>query len=152
LCFVLQPLTFGPMQLRMSEALTMLPFIMTEGIVGIVVGCLIVNFFSPFMMYDVIFGTLATLTAGILTYKIKNKWLAGLPPILVNALVLPLMWHFLGTPELYIINLLSITLSQSIVVYAVGIPMVTALQKNIPSLVSNPNITKRQTNYTDSLK
>lgn len=138
LTLVLQPLSFGTVQIRFSEALTMLPYIMSEGVVGVIVGCLIANCFSPFGIYDVVFGTLATAVAAVLTYKIKNKWLAALPPVFVNALILPLLWQFLGSTEAYWISLLSIVLSQSAVVYLLGIPLVALILKILPSEISNP--------------
>ena len=109
LTLLLQPISFGPVQFRLSEALVMLPYIMPESILGITIGCAAANAFSTFPVYDVIFGSLATLIAGILTSKIKNAWLSGLPPVLLNALVLPLMWYLLGTDAAYWVNLISIT-------------------------------------------
>ncbi len=138
LTLVLQPLSFGTIQIRFSEALTMLPFLMTEGAVGVIVGCLIANCFSPFGLYDIIFGTLATAIAAVLTYKVKNKWLAALPPVLVNALILPVLWQILGSAEAYWINLLSIILSQSAVVFLLGVPLVALLTRILPSEVNNP--------------
>ena len=108
LTMLLQPISFGPVQFRLSEALVMLPYIMPESVIGITLGCLLANCFSLFPVYDAIFGTLATLLAGIATRYIKNRWLAGLPPIFTNALILPLMWYLLGVEGAYWINLLSI--------------------------------------------
>ena len=78
LTLLLQPISFGPVQFRLSEALVMLPYIMPESILGITIGCAAANAFSTFPVYDVIFGSLATLIAGILTSKIKNAWLSGI--------------------------------------------------------------------------
>lgn len=136
LTLLLQPISFGPVQFRLSEALVMLPYIMPESILGITIGCAAANAFSTFPVYDVIFGSLATLVAGILTSRIKNAWLSGLPPVILNALVLPLMWYFLGTDAAYWVNLISITLSESVVVYLVGVPLVLLLKKKAPSLVT----------------
>lgn len=136
LTLLLQPISFGPVQFRLSEALVMLPYIMPESILGITIGCAAANAFSTFPVYDVIFGSLATLIAGILTSKIKNAWLSGLPPVLLNALVLPLMWYLLGTDAAYWVNLISITLSEAVVIFFIGVPLVLLIKKKVPSLVT----------------
>lgn len=136
LTLLLQPISFGPVQFRLSEALVMLPYIMPESILGITIGCAAANAFSTFPVYDVIFGSLATLIAGILTSKIKNAWLAGLPPVLLNALVLPLMWYLLGTDAAYWVNLISITLFEAVVIFFIGVPLVLLIKKKVPSLVT----------------
>ena len=136
LTLLLQPISFGPVQFRLSEALVMLPYIMPESILGITIGCAAANAFSTFPVYDVIFGSLATLIAGILTSKIKNAWLSGLPPVLLNALVLPLMWYLLGTDAAYWVNLISITLSEAVVIFFIGVPLVLLIKKKGPSLVT----------------
>ena len=85
-------LTFGSVQLRFAEALTVLPFLFPAAAPGLAVGCLITNLLSPFGPVDVIFGTMATAIAAWLTVKMPRWYLAALPPILVNALILPAMW------------------------------------------------------------
>ena len=100
-------------------------------------------------MYAAVFGTLATLVAGILTSRIKNRFLAGIPPVLVNALVLPLMWYLLGVETAYYISLLSIIASESLVVYCIGIPLTALIQKKVPSLVTRRSFLKDE---NDSLK
>lgn len=57
LTLLLQPISFGPVQFRLSEALVMLPYIMPESILGITIGCAAANAFSTFPVYDVIFGS-----------------------------------------------------------------------------------------------
>ena len=85
-------LTFGPVQVRFAEALTVLPFLFPATAPGLAVGCLITNLLSPYGPVDVIFGTLATAIAAWLTMKMPRWQLAALPPIVVNALILPPMW------------------------------------------------------------
>lgn len=85
-------LTFGPVQVRFAEALTVLPFLFPATAPGLAVGCLITNLLSPYGPVDVIFGTMATAIAAWLTVKMPRWQLAALPPIVVNALVLPPMW------------------------------------------------------------
>ena len=85
-------LTYGPIQCRFAEALTVLPFVFPAAAPGLAIGCLITNLLSPYGPMDIIFGTLATAVAAGLTMKMPKWYLAALPPILVNALILPPMW------------------------------------------------------------
>lgn len=85
-------LTFGPVQIRFAEALTVLPFLFPATAPGLAIGCLITNLLSPYGPIDVIFGTLATAIAAWLTTRMPRWYLAALPPILVNAIILPPMW------------------------------------------------------------
>lgn len=85
-------LTFGPVQIRFAEALTVLPFLFPATAPGLAIGCLITNLLSPYGPVDIIFGTLATAVAAWFTMKMPRWYLAALPPILVNAVILPPMW------------------------------------------------------------
>ena len=130
----LQPISFGTIQFRLGEALAMLPFIMPEAIFGVSIGCLLSNaIFSPFGIYDVIFGTLATILAAVLTFKIRNIWFSALPPIFVNAIILPFIWLFLSGDTAYFINFISIVISQAVIMYLLGIPLVIGLRKAMPN-------------------
>ena len=78
---------YGPVQFRVAECMTLLPFLFPEAIPGLVVGCFLANFIgSPFVL-DWLFGTLATLIAALLTRKMPNVWLAAVPPVLCNAAI-----------------------------------------------------------------
>ena len=90
-------LTFGPVQIRFAEALTVLPFLFPAAAPGLAIGCLITNLLSPYGPMDIIFGTLATAVAAGLTMKMPKWYLAALPPILVNAVVLPPIWAWAKT-------------------------------------------------------
>ena len=85
-------LTFGAVQIRFAEALTVLPFLFPATAPGLVVGCLITNFLSPYGPVDIIFGTLATAIAAWLTVKMPRWYLAAVPPVLVNLVILCPMW------------------------------------------------------------
>ena len=77
-------------QMRLSEMLTVLPAFMPAAIPGLAIGCLLTNLLTGCAVWDVIFGTLATLLGAIGTFLLrKNKWLAPLPPILANTMILP---------------------------------------------------------------
>lgn len=90
-------LTFGPFQVRFAEALTVLPFLFPATAPGLVVGCLITNLLSPYGPVDVIFGTLATAIAAWLTIKCPKWYLAAIPPIVVNLVILCPMWAWAET-------------------------------------------------------
>ena len=81
LCLALQPLSYGAVQVRVAEALSLLPVFGTEYILGVVLGCFLANLLGSTIV-DVIFGTLATLLACLVTYKLRNVRFKGLalPP------------------------------------------------------------------------
>lgn len=77
-------ITYGPIQVRFSEALCLLPFLFPETAWGLGVGCLIANLFSPYGVLDIVVGSLATLIAALITSRCRNVWLAALPPVACN--------------------------------------------------------------------
>ena len=77
LCMALQPFSYGAVQVRVAEALCLLPVFGAEYIVGVVLGCFLANLLGSTIV-DVIFGTLATLLACIVTYKLRNVRFKGL--------------------------------------------------------------------------
>ena len=77
-------LTFGPIQVRFSEALCLLPFLFPETAWGLGVGCLIANLFSPYGALDIVVGSLSTLIAALLTARCRSPWTAALPPVVCN--------------------------------------------------------------------
>lgn len=90
LTYVFQPFGFKDVQVRIAEALTILPYFTPAAIPGLFVGCLLGNFLGGAVLLDVICGSLATLGAAVLSYLLrKNKYLVSLPPIILNMLVVP---------------------------------------------------------------
>ncbi|QIB26484.1 QueT transporter family protein [Caloranaerobacter azorensis] len=96
-------LAFGPIQIRVAEALVLLPLVETAAIPGVFIGCLIANliltFTSGFGLIDIIGGSLVTLVAAFLTSKMPNKFLGILPPVILNGIVVSL-WvsYFFNMP------------------------------------------------------
>ena len=127
------PISFGPIQIRIGESLTLLPVLFPEASIGLAIGCALANMSSPFGIWDVVIGSTVTLIAGILSSKCKNVYIVGLPPVLLNAIILPFVWLCMGVEDLYFLNVLYMIASQSIVIYIVGIPLVKAIQK-VPAL------------------
>ena len=83
LTIVLAPISYGPIQVRLSEALTVLPALTPRGIPGVFVGCIVANIISPYGLVDLVLGSLATLIAAIASYKLKDHpWLVPLPPVI----------------------------------------------------------------------
>ena len=129
LATALQPISFGAVQFRLSEALVLLPLFMPESIIGITVGCFLSNFFYS-TVYDVIFGTAATLIAGVLTYVLRrHKLLAAIPPVILNAILVPLIWVVAGSDAAYFLNFGLIFASEAIVVWVIGFPLTILLEK-----------------------
>ena len=90
--------SYGYTQLRIAEALTVLPFLFPSCAPGLAVGCLIANLLSPYGPIDMICGTAATALAAFLSIKMPNKWLAPLPPVLCNTVIVGgmLAWYQAG--------------------------------------------------------
>ena len=78
-------------QVRFSEALTILPLFTPAAIPGLVIGCFLSNILTGCMLLDIIFGSLATLLGALGTYALRrySKWLAPLPPIIANTIIVP---------------------------------------------------------------
>jgi len=91
LTLLLAPISFGPLQLRLSEAMTLLPMILPQAIPGLFVGCLIANLYTG-MLTDIVFGSLATLIAAIGTYLLRKKpILAAACPVVSNGVIVGLV-------------------------------------------------------------
>lgn len=90
LVFVFQSTSFGPIQFRVAEALTILPYFTSAAIPGVSIGCLLSNILFGSSLLDIVFGSAATLFAAYLSYQLKeNKFLVPIPPILINSIVIP---------------------------------------------------------------
>ena len=129
LTLLLQPISYGPLQCRISEMLTMLAAILPQAIPGLTVGCLIANLLSPVGLPDILFGTLATLLAAIGTWKLKEHLLpATLCPILSNGLIIGavLAWSYHIS---FLITALEVAAGEAVAV-ALGCLLVYVLKKN----------------------
>lgn len=91
LVLVFSFISFGPVQCRVAESLTILPYFTPAAIPGVTLGCLLSGILVPgTSIFDMIFGTSASLIAAILSYRLRaHKFLVPIPPIVVNALVIP---------------------------------------------------------------
>ena len=91
LTILLAPISYGSIQCRISEAMTLLPMVLPQAIPGLFVGCLIANLYTG-MLTDIIFGSLATLLAAIGTYLLRKKpILAATCPVISNGVIVGLV-------------------------------------------------------------
>lgn len=126
-------LTFGTVQCRFAEALTVLPFLSPVTLWGLFVGCFVTNLLSPYGALDLIFGSIATLLAGILTARCRKKWLAPLPPVLCNAVIIGTLIAFeevgftAAFLTAFLYHALTIGAGQLIACYGLGLPLLSAL-------------------------
>ena len=102
LTYLFAPISFGEIQVRIAEALTILPVFTPAAVPGLFIGCLIGNTLGGALIPDVIFGSLATLIGAIFTRKLRNAhpFLAPVPPILSNMLIVPFVLRYAYAIEL----------------------------------------------------
>ena len=123
---------YGAVQIRFAEALTVLPFLFPAATPGLFVGCIIANLFSPFVL-DVVFGSMATLLACLWTSRMTSRWLAPLPPVLCNAVIVgaEIAWAEAGiTPAFWTafgFNAVTVGLGELIACYALGSLLLSAM-------------------------
>lgn len=151
---IMSYLSWGPIQFRISEALTVLAFFTPAAIPGLTLGNAIANLLNlsatgVFGWFDVVFGSLATLLATIWIYKFRHRpLLALLGPVIANALIvpayLPIILQGLGLykvpllgidleghyPLMYLFGFITVGLGEAVVVYGLGLPLRAALQRN----------------------
>jgi uncharacterized membrane protein len=126
--------SYGPVQVRFSEAMTVLPYFTPVAAPALFVGCIIANIFGGNGIWDITIGSAATLIAAFLTYKLsfnkpKRKWLAPLPPVIVNAVVVgPMLSILYGMPMLLSIG--SVAAGELIACYALGYPLMLIIERN----------------------
>ncbi|WP_044641030.1 QueT transporter family protein [Risungbinella massiliensis] len=124
------PISYGALQFRISEALTVLPFFTPLAIPGLTLGTFIANMQSSFAILDMVIGSIATLIAATLTYKVRKKWLAPLPPVIMNALIIGTMISILSNYEPSIpVAIAYVGLGQLGVCYLLGYPLLLVLEK-----------------------
>ena len=138
-------IAYGPIQCRFSEALCVLPFRFPAATPGLFVGCLVPNLLSPYGALDIIFGSLATLLAAVWTQHTHHKWLAPLPPVLCNAVIVGAVISFQETgftgafAGAFAYNAVTVGVGEAIACYVLGgvlltvLPKVPALRRQMPS-------------------
>lgn len=102
-------LASGAIQVRFSEALTIMPFFTPAAIPGLTIGCLLSNLLTGCALPDIIFGSLATFLGAVGSYALRrNRWLCALPPIISNMLIIPFIltyaYHIPGGIPLFMLT------------------------------------------------
>ena len=143
LTIALAPISYGNVQFRIAEALTILPFFFPITLPGLFIGCIIANLFSPYGILDVVAGSTASLLAGLCTMylgkinreSIGFKALACFPPVIFNAIIIgaliaySITGGFIDFWSTFILFGLWVGLGQFVVLYGIGFPLMVYLPK-----------------------
>lgn len=135
LTMVLAPISYGEIQFRIAEVLTILPFFSGFSVLGLFIGCIVSNILSPIGPLDIIFGSLATLIAAIMTYYIGKsnfklrRFLAPLPAVVVNAVIIGLLISYTANIP-FIIPAIQVGFGELVVCYVLGLPLIMLIERN----------------------
>jgi len=134
LTLLLAPISYGEVQFRLAEALTALPVVMPEAVPALAVGCLLANVLGGCPVYDIVFGTLATLLAALMTRALRSRVrLALLMPVIFNGVIVGSVVHFCYAPVIPLpLCMLFVAAGEAAVCQLIG-PMVLAAIQRIPS-------------------
>ena len=132
LVLIFDTFSFGPIQFRIAEMLTIMPYFTPAAIPGLFVGCLIANIIGGGLIWDIVFGSIATLIGAIGSYLVrKNKWLVPLPPIIANMVIVPFVLKYAyGYDGLWVYFMFTVGLSEIIVCGIIGMALLTVMAKN----------------------
>ena len=133
LTLLLQPLSYGEVQIRFSEALTLLPILLPEAVPALAVGCLLANILGGCTIFDIVFGTLATLLAALCTLRLRDRfWLAALMPVLFNGVIVGAVVHYCYAPVFPLpLSMLSVAAGEAVACLVVG-PLLVRVMQRIP--------------------
>ena len=126
-------LASGAIQVRISEALTILPVFTPAAIPGLFLGCLISNLVTGCMPLDVVFGSLATLIGAVGSYYLgkKNKWLVCVPPILANTIIVPWVLRYAyGSTDLIPYAMVTVGIGEILAIGVLGNILLLALERS----------------------
>lgn len=132
LTFVFAPISFGEVQIRIAEMLTVLPLFTPAAVPGLFIGCLIGNIMGGALLPDIVFGSMATLIGAVGTYMLCRmpKGIALLPPVLANALVVPFVLRYAYGVNLPIVfMMLTVGLGEVISCECLGCMLGSALNR-----------------------
>lgn len=134
LTILLAPMSYGPMQVRVSEGLCVLPYFTPAAVPGLFIGCLIANVLgnalgSSLGLLDIIVGSLTTLAAAWMTSRIKVRALVPAPAVICNMFTVPWVLEvMLGVP--YWASVLWVGAGQALACYGIGLPLLYILERN----------------------
>lgn len=133
LTVLLAPISYGPMQVRVAEGLTVLPFLFPQAIPGLYIGCMVANIWGGFGPIDIFGGSALTLIAALLTYWLRrfNKpWLAPVPPVLLNAFGVGYYLHILTDIPVWV-SIGWVGLGEAVACVVIGLPLLYALKRRL---------------------
>ena len=138
LTLIFAPISFGEMQVRISEALTILPLFTPAAIPGLFVGCVLGNLLGGAIPLDVIFGSLATLIGAVGGYLLrKNRWLVPLPTVIANGIIVPFVLRYGYGVELpVILMMVYVAVGEIVSCYGLEELLATVLLKH-PTVFGN---------------
>ena len=137
---VFAPISFGPLQLRVAEALCIMPLFTSAAVPGLFIGCLIGNLLGGGIAVDVIFGSLATLIGAWTGRKLRsNRWLVPVPSILSNTIIIPFVLYYgYGFTDAVIpVLALQIFIGEVGGCYVLGEVLATALIRSRARIINN---------------
>ena len=125
------PISFGPIQFRVAEGLTLLPALIPASIPGLFVGCILSNIIGGYGIIDVLIGSTVTLIAAIMTWRLKKHlWMAPIPPVLLNTIVVgSYLWLLFDKTYPYLLTLLYFGLGET-GACLIGFPVLLFILKN----------------------
>lgn len=131
LTMTLYVFSYGPVQLRFSEALTILPVFTPAAIPGLTVGCIIANILGGYGILDVVIGSVATLLAAICTRVFrKNTFLALFSPVFFNSLLVgPMLYFVVPESKSLLFNVLTVGIGELVACFVAGYPFMRLLKK-----------------------
>lgn len=131
LTLIFQPLSFGPIQFRISEALCVLPYFTPAAVPGVFLGCLISNLLGGSVIMDVIFGSLATLIGAVGSRMLgRKRYLVPLPPIIANTLIVPwVLKYAYGYGDIIWFMMITVGIGEILAVGVLGELLISALEK-----------------------
>ncbi len=129
LTYALGFMSYGNIQFRVAEALMLLCFYKKDYGIALTLGCFIANIFSPMMLMDMVFGTLATVLAVLLIFISPNLYIASLAPVLTNAVIVGIeLTVAFKTP--FWLNAIEVAAGEFVCVSIVGVILFKLLEKN----------------------
>lgn len=131
LTIILMPFSYGVMQVRISEALTILPYFTPAAIPGLFIGCVVSNMVGPYGLLDMVFGSSATLIAAVCSYYLRSKpLLVPLPPVIANGIIIGAMLYYAySVPMPLVACILWVAAGELIACYGIGYPLLRILNK-----------------------
>ncbi len=131
LTLVFAPISYGAVQVRIAEALTILPLFTSAAVPGLFIGCLLANIIGGAIIWDVIFGSIATLIGAVVGRWLRsNRWLVPIPAVLSNTVIVPLVLRYgYGVDMPILLLMLYILIGEVIGCYILGEILGSVLKK-----------------------